>query len=65
MQGCKSKCKNFDKISKRIVYESGGCYCRICDYYFKEKFLQCPCCAIRVRFKTRSNRGKSDAVRIT
>jgi len=61
VQGCKNKCKESEQISKGRVYENGGCFCTMCDYYFKEKFLRCPCCNVRVRYSTRSNRRKLES----
>ena len=58
---CKNQCVNHERTSKHSVYEIGGCYCRICDYYFKENFLRCPCCHLQVRHGTRSNRRKSES----
>jgi len=36
---CKNKCNTHESISKHKAYEEGGCFCKNCDYYFKEKFL--------------------------
>lgn len=63
---CKHKCVVFESISKHKAYELSGCYCKNCDYYFKEKFLRCPCCNTRIRYSTRSNkiRRESEITRI-
>lgn len=63
---CRQKCSDFEPSSKQFTYENGGCYCRNCDYYFKEKFLRCPCCNTRVRYSTRSNKRRleSEVIRL-
>ncbi|MCV0366375.1 MAG: hypothetical protein K5798_03795 [Nitrosopumilus sp.] len=58
---CKEICSRFESISRHSAYHTGGCYCKICDYYFKEKYLRCPCCNMRVRYSTRSNRRKTES----
>ncbi|WP_148313052.1 hypothetical protein [Nitrosopumilus adriaticus] len=58
---CKNKCNTHESISKHRAYEEGGCFCKNCDYYFKEKFLRCPCCNTRVRYSTRSNKRKLES----
>ena len=58
---CNSKCKTHEQVTKYMVYELGGCYCRNCEYYFKEKFLRCPCCNVQVRYSTRSNRRRLES----
>jgi len=60
MTSCKNKCIDFKQETKHQVYQNGGCYCRLCDYYFKEYFLRCPCCNLRTRNKTRTNRGRDE-----
>ena len=58
---CNNKCKTHEQVTKYMVYELGGCYCRKCEYYFKEKFLRCPCCNVQVRYSTRSNRRRLES----
>ena len=58
---CNNKCKTHEQVTKYMVYELGGCYCRNCEYYFKEKFLRCPCCNVQVRYSTRSNRRRLES----
>ena len=59
--GCSNKCKTHEQVTKYMVYELGGCYCRNCEYYFKEKFRRCPCCNVQVRYSTRSNRRRLES----
>ena len=61
LTNCKNKCIKHEQSSKHKAYETGGCFCKNCDYYFKERFLRCPCCNTRVRYSTRSNKSKSDS----
>ncbi len=63
---CKNICNKFQMSSKKLAYNLGGCHCRNCDYYYKEKFSKCPCCNSKVRYSTRSNKNKkeSEIVRI-
>ena len=58
---CNNKCKTHEQVTKYMVYELGGCYCRNCEYYFKEKFRRCPCCNVQVRCSTRSNRRRLES----
>lgn len=60
LTACKDKCREFEKASKPTAYQEGGCYCNNCDYYFKEKFLRCPCCNTRTRFSNRTNRARRE-----
>lgn len=66
MTQCKGRCTESESATRHVAYHTGGCYCKICDYYFKKRFLRCPCCNMRVRYSTRSNkrRPESDIVRI-
>ena len=52
MMLCKGICDKNESVTRHSAYHVGGCYCKICDYYFKEKFLRCPCCNTRVRYST-------------
>ena len=58
---CKNKCITYEQGLKNTAYHTGGCFCKNCDYYFQERFLRCPCCNTRVRYSTRSNKGKLDS----
>ena len=58
---CKNKCITYERSSKHTAYRLGGCFCKNCDYYFKEKFSRCPCCNTHVRYSTRSNKNKQDS----
>lgn len=60
MSGCKNICSNYEKGQRPNVYENGGCYCKTCNYFFKQDFLHCPCCKFAVRHSSRTNRFKSD-----
>lgn len=55
---CKNQCIIYEKSSKHLAYDIGGCFCKNCDYYFKDGFSRCPCCNSKVRRTTRSNRNK-------
>ena len=44
MNYCKNSCRKFEKGDNSRVYAENGCFCRKCDYYFKELFTRCPCC---------------------
>lgn len=46
---CNNQCSRHERGSKLIVYHENGSFCSICDYYFKEWFLRCPCCNMQVR----------------
>ena len=61
MMLCKGICDKNESVTRHSAYRVGGCYCKICDYYFKEKFLRCPCCNTRVRYSTRSNRRRQES----
>ena len=64
VQGCKNKCKESEQISKGMVYKNGGCFCRNCDYYFKELFSRYPCCNGLTRHNTRNNKEQTQICRI-
>ena len=58
---CNNKCKTHEQVTKYMVYQLGGCFCRNCEYYFKKKFLRCPCCNVQVRYSTRSNKRRLES----
>ena len=58
---CKNICITYERLTKHTAYRLGGCFCINCEYYFKEKFLRCPCCNTNVRYSTRSNKNKPDS----
>ncbi len=61
---CKNTCKEFEKGNKTRIYTDNGCFCRNCDYYFKELFSRCPCCNGLTRHNTRNNKEQSKIYRI-
>ena len=64
MNCCKNTCKNFLKGDNSRVYTENGCFCRNCDYYFKELFNRCPCCNTLTRRNTRNNKEQRTICRI-
>lgn len=50
---CKNQCTRYDRGVKQTAYHENGGFCSICNYYFKEWFLLCPCCKMRVRHASR------------
>ena len=60
LRNCNNKCHMYKTVPKCSVYQLGGCYCRVCDYYFQERISRCPCCKIATRHRSRSNRRLTD-----
>lgn len=58
MSICKNQCLKYERGSKHRIYQTGGGYCRSCDYYFKGWFIRCPCCKSRVRHVSRMSLPK-------
>ena len=61
---CKNDCKKYEQGTKATIYQENGSFCRICDYYFKEWYLKCPCCNGRMRHTTRNSKSQNQLSRV-
>lgn len=54
---CKGLCNRFDSKSfgNENKYENGYKRCSFCDVFMKVSGLRCPCCALKLRTKSRVN----------